>query len=154
MISQEAAKKHPDFAGAPMMRGRAANTGSFGFQGVLALQNPPDYESDQKLIALRADSQSAQNLTPRNPIEPKHFLPSFQGLPSVRFSHSQTKRRSDFHRSALCRLSSESVSCAYGFHTVQTLPTRSGPGVRVVSPGVQPEGVTSPVSTTCWKAWI
>jgi len=41
---------------------------------------------------------------------------------------------------------------AYGFQTSQTLPGRSGPGVSVTSPGCQPEGVTSPVATTCWKA--
>ena len=40
----------------------------------------------------------------------------------------------------------------YGFHTSHTLPTRSGPGVNVESPGCQPDGVTSPVDTTCWNA--
>ncbi len=29
------------------------------------------------------------------------------------------------------------------FHTSQTLPTRSGPGLRVILPGFQPEGVAS-----------
>ena len=40
----------------------------------------------------------------------------------------------------------------YGFQTSHTLPTKSGPGLRVVAPGVQPEGVASPVSRTCWNA--
>lgn len=39
-----------------------------------------------------------------------------------------------------------------GFQTFHTLPARSGPGFSVGLPGCQPEGVTSPVATTCWKA--
>ncbi len=41
-----------------------------------------------------------------------------------------------------------------GFHTFQTFPTRSGPGVRVGLPGSQPAGQASfpPVARTCWKA--
>ncbi len=40
-----------------------------------------------------------------------------------------------------------------GFQTVHTLPTRSGPGFSVGLPGCQPDGVTSPVARTCWKAF-
>lgn len=40
-----------------------------------------------------------------------------------------------------------------GFQTSQTLPTNAGPGFSVVCPGCQPEGVTSPVLRTCWKAF-
>lgn len=41
-----------------------------------------------------------------------------------------------------------------GFHTSQTLPTRSGPGLRVSFPGSQPAGVASfpPDARTCWNA--
>lgn len=39
-----------------------------------------------------------------------------------------------------------------GFQTVHTLPTRSGPGLRVGLPGTHPEGMTSPVSRVCWNA--
>ena len=37
----------------------------------------------------------------------------------------------------------ENVRPYFGFHTFQTLPTRSGPGFRVGSPGCQPAGVAS-----------
>lgn len=45
-------------------------------------------------------------------------------------------------------------SACYGFQTSHTRPTRSGPGVSVVPPGCQPEGMTSPVSRVCWNALI
>lgn len=42
------------------------------------------------------------------------------------------------------------------FHSFQTLPTRSGPGFKVVFPGSHPAGQTSlaPVCRTCWYARI
>ena len=41
-----------------------------------------------------------------------------------------------------------------GFHTFHTLPTRSGPGLRVGSPGIQPAGVASVplLVRTSWNA--
>lgn len=40
------------------------------------------------------------------------------------------------------------------FHASQTLPTRSGPGLSVILPGRQPDGVASPPpeARTNWKA--
>jgi hypothetical protein len=46
-------------------------------------------------------------------------------------------------------LNSSAIS---GFQHFQTIPTRSGPGLRVGLPGFHPEGVTSSVSRTCWEA--
>lgn len=45
-------------------------------------------------------------------------------------------------------------SASLTFQTFHTLPTKSGPGLRVVLPGFQPEGVASVPSVflTCWKA--
>jgi hypothetical protein len=41
-----------------------------------------------------------------------------------------------------------------GFHTFHTLPTRSGPGLRMRSPGIQPAGVASVplLERTSWNA--
>ena len=48
-----------------------------------------------------------------------------------------------------CFLPQNAIS---GFQVFQTCPAKSGPGLSVAWPGVQPAGITSPVSRTCWNA--
>jgi len=51
------------------------NNGSFGFQGVLALLNPPDSQSGGMRRALRADSQSDRHLVPCEIRLSSNYLP-------------------------------------------------------------------------------